>query len=228
MDINEIYLTCQYIINKEINGAFSPDSFRLMYPTAEDDFFRSIARPAADQFHSWSVLKAAEDDLRLHTLKVTTTLNFVSGLANLPADFRDWLAFGLNITLTDNCDKPYAAELLIEVVASDEWPSRFNASIRKPSLAYPIIKFNATQLQIAPITATPVSFTYYKIPVKPVWANIVPIVNDTPVYDPNTSVQSEYPEITHIQILNILLKKVGINLSFSELERFATEAKAQV
>lgn len=230
MNIGEIFSFTNYICNKEQSGrTFSPSEFNLIYPETELTFFRSIARPPADQYHNWRVLQPAVDDLRLQTLKREFTLNFSSTIADLPTEFLDWLSFGVAVTIQDNCGNDVASEVPVEVVVDDEWSTRLAAAVRRPTLRYPILKFvqsTVRQVQVAPTAIVQMKLRYYKKPIKPVFEYTTD-ANNNIIYNPTTSVQSEFPDLAQEEVINMLLEKVGINLNFTELQNYADKAKLQ-
>ena len=234
MNIGEIFSFVNYLSAKNFSGrTFTPEEFGLLYPSTELTFFRTIARPPADQSHNWRVLQPAVDDIRLQTLKRQLTLSFTSGVAELPnvenseTEFLDWLSFAVNVTTTDNCGDDVDSEVPVEVVVDDEWSMRISAAVRRPTLRYPIIKFiqgTVRQVQIAPSVITESVIRYYKIPHKPVFAYTTD-ANDNIIYDATNSVQSEFPEIAHEQIINFLLEKVATNLDKNPLLQYSQLAK---
>lgn len=234
MTIGEIFDFVNYISNKEFSGrTFSPQEFNLIYPQTEIAFFRSIARPPADQYHNWRVLQPAVDDIRLQTLKREFTLTFTSAKADLPntanssTEFFDWLSFGLGVTVQDNCGDDMASEVPVEVVVDDEWSTRLAAAVRKPTLRYPILKFvqsTVRQVQVAPTAITQLKLRYYKKPVTPVFIYTTD-ANNNIIYDAANSIQSEFPEIAHEPIINLLFERVGINLSAEQITAYSQMAK---
>lgn len=236
MNIGERFKYVDFIVNKEQSGNISPAEFNLQNSQAEIDFFRSISRPPADQFHSWRTLRGAVDDIRLQTLKRDFVLTFTNARANLPNlqnssdEFMDWLSFGLLTIVKDNCNVNVDSEVPVEVVMEDEWSTRLYAAIRKPTLRYPIVKFvfnTVRQVQVAPTAISSMRLSYYKKPIAPVFA-FTQSANNQVVYNPTLSTQSEFDSINDIPICNILLKKIGINLSEQALQNYADQAKAQV
>lgn len=236
MTIGEIYSTTNYLTAKNFSGrTFTPDEFNLIYPETELTFFRTIARPPADQLHSWRTLQPAVDDIRLQTLKKEFTLTIVNTKADLPnidnseTEFLDWLSFGLAVTIKDNCDNDVASELPVEVVVDDEWSTRLAAAIRKPTLKFPILKFiqeTNRAVQVAPSAINQLKLRYYKKPRKPVFA-FTADANDNIIYDATLSVQSEFADVVHEQIINFLLEKVSTNLTADAPMAYSQLAKQQ-
>lgn len=234
MNINQSFIYCEFIANKaQIGRTFTPDEYNEQFPEAELDFCRSIMRPPSDQLHNWRTLTPAVDDIRLQPIKRDFTLNFTSGKADLPntdnsqTEFMDWLSFALPVTLKDNCDKPFDAEIPVEVVTEDEWATRLSAPIRKPEIKFPITKFifdQVKKVQGAPTVISQMRLSYYKIPRRPFFAFTLD-ANDNIIYDATNSIQSELPPITSVSVCNILLSKIGVNLQDPTIQNYANQAK---
>jgi hypothetical protein len=88
-------------------------------------------------------------------------------------------------------------------VSDSEWDDRLGNPITAPELEYPIFRYQNGSIDIRPTSIQNVSITYLRLSVTPIYS-IVELngIND---YDSVNSVQFEWPEYLHNDILNIFL-----------------------
>lgn len=138
-----------------------------------------------------------------------------SGIATIPGTFKYLVAMtggtnGVDVTEVDKGSLAY----------------HINDPLCPPSADYPICAFYKTTIQFYPITLTNVKITYLKEPIKPVWAYT--IVSNRFVYDDASSIDIEWGEENHNEIIMKTMDYLGINLREGDLVQFSQSKKQEV
>ena len=226
MTVDEAKKFCEYISNKDQSGnSMSPDEYNTLLRTSAIDFARHLYGTTEDYRPGdptppvvYEVTQYVTDALRVLKIKDDSLLLDTNGKANIPPDYAHVSSIRYNYVKKAKCpdDAPVTREVPVEVVKDNKLGMRLKSSIEEPSLKYPICVFYNNYMQFYPKTLGSVIFTYLKEPLVPVWGYTM--VNDQPVYDPETSVQFEYPDIFHLELCRIILNYMGINLRDNELQ----------
>jgi len=219
MNIFQVIAFVNFCANKEQSGnTLSPSEANLLIPTAQLDYITNSLGISPEKNDGRPILLIPNN---LRIFKTSVTLTVTNGLATVPVDYMYTTALGLPATITDDCDNKKKVEFPVEVVDDDEWTFRSIAQIKKPTIEYPICKWHGTQIEFNP--QGNYKLYYLRYPVTPVFAYT--IVNGVPVYDSANSVQLELPDITHESVCDILLRKIGVNLSSEMLQNYAAQSK---
>ncbi len=97
----------------------------------------------------------------------------------------------------------------VQLIPIGHWNQRINDSIRVPTDDYPVCMQSGTKFTVYPGTVTSLHIHRLRKPTKPVYAYIVS--GDDYVYDDATSIDFEWPEILHDEIINRVLNNMGIS-----------------
>ena len=103
-----------------------------------------------------------------------------------------------------------------------EYADRFNHPTKGPSVDYPICKFVGNVIYVAP--KLDVTVTYIATPVKPVYAYT--LSGEDYIYDDVNSVDIEFPDVLHDDIMNRVLSNLGIAMRDGQLTQFSDQQKA--
>lgn len=210
IDVNSIYEYCLWQLNKEQSGnSLSPEQFnsglawsnleyfKLKYGLSED---YQAGRPVAPVTYEISA-KIMDDMRSLRTVlggKNAPALPIdVNGWAEIPPDYLHVSSIKYNGTT-------------IEILREDFLGDRLTNSIKYPSKENPICVMQENYIQFYPKDLGFVEFSYLRLPQTPVFGYT--IINDAIVYDPNTSVQSEFPQDCLADIGNLILHYAAQNL----------------
>lgn len=117
-------------------------------------------------------------------------------------------------------------EYAISKVDNQKWASATQHVFKKPSITSPILTQNQSGFFVMPKNLGIIVLDYFKVPVKAVF-NYTVDGNDNIVYDPNTSVQLEWPRTMKTEFLNRLLKKYGIYIRDTSLYQIGNNEQAQ-
>lgn len=104
--------------------------------------------------------------------------------------------------------------------------NKINDPLCGPSQDYGICVYYKTYIQFYPTNLTNVKVSYLKPPVKPKWAYT--IVSNRPVYDDANSIDIEWSELNHNELIMRTLETLGVNLRERELLEFAQLKKREV
>jgi hypothetical protein len=107
----------------------------------------------------------------------------------------------------------------VKVTQTDvgHWSDAVNDSVRVPSAIYPICRIDNADIIVRPTTIASVDVHYIKKPTRPVYS--FNMVDDDYVYDDSSSVDFEWNEELHDDIMNRVLG----NLGFTQREAAAVQ-----
>lgn len=203
IDVNAIYDFVNYQLNKSVSGnSLSPTEFNLGLEWSNLEYFKlkyglsedyQVGRPVAPV--TYEISQKIMSDMR--------TLRTVLGGKNAPA-----MAVDINGWADIPSDYLHVSTIkyngnIVEVLREDFLGDRLNNSIKYPSKTNPICVFQENYIEFYPKDLGFVEFSYLRLPQTPVWGYT--IVNDQPVYNPATSVQSEFPQDCLSDIANLIL-----------------------
>lgn len=112
----------------------------------------------------------------------------------------------------------------VPVLTLAEYGYRFKHPTKGPDAGHPICKFVGKTIYMAP--KMDLNVVYLSKPIKPVYA-VTPVSGDQYAYDDNNSVDIEWDEILHDDIMNRTLANLGINMREGDLVNFSQTEKAQ-
>lgn len=228
MTINVFYKWINFMANKQQSGAVSPDEFNLCLEALSLEPLKiklglpeeyQIGVPFARQ--SYQVSQMITDDVRKFIKEVVINKNS-SGYFEIPNDYILFSSMKYTfVGMADDCQAGAFTETqTIESVTDGELPFRLSNSIVPPTLDYPICAFYSGGIKVFPKEISQVELTYVRKPVTP-FRNYLVTSNDEEIFDPNGSIDFEYPEIMHNDIAVLIAKYFGINLKDADLVNFA-------
>lgn len=210
MNVEEIRQWANFELNKHQTGnTLDQEEYNICLKWANSEYFK-IKYGLPEEYRpgiplprqAYPVSQKIIDDLR-GCLVVMGGKNAplmtidINGFADIPADY-------IHVSSIRYQGKT------VEFVSDDVLGDRLQSSIVNPTKEYPLCVFYNNYIQFHPINLGEVQFTYLRMPVTPFWASA--IVNDEYVYDPTKSVQLEWPEDTHTDIANLIVKYASVNL----------------
>lgn len=225
MTVEDIRNWVNYELNKHQTGdTLSKEEYNLCLKFANEEYFKikyslpeqyQPGQPLAGQ--AWAVTQENIDALSpfligkggkdYPELKVD-----VNGFASYPSDY-------VHVSSIRYGKKP------VEVVSNDVLGDRLDSPIVNPTSKYPICCFYSNYIQFYPEDLAFVKFDYLRMPQTPVWA--ATIINDEYVYNPNASIQLEWPEFTHIDIANLIVNYAAKNLRDFNMVQLSETRKIQ-
>lgn len=220
MNVEEIRQWANFELNKHQTGnTLNQEEYNLCLAWANREYFKTKYglpeeyRPGMPlPRQAYPVSQKIIDDLRKFLVvmggKNAPLLTIdVNGFADIPSDY---------IHVSSIRYQGRAVEFLSDDVIGD----RLQSSIVYPDEKYPVCVFYNNYLQFYPKTLGSAEFTYLRMPVTPFWA--ATIVDDEYVYDPTKSIQLEWPEDTHVDISNLIIKYASENLRDFSMTQLAT------
>lgn len=231
MNINEIYELVRFISNKSQTGTPTPTEFNLAVNSAQLSLFMErYGNPAEYQPGApiprvaYEETKKISDDLRVFKVLIDLIVGD-DGHAIIPPDYIHATSIRFNY-ITQEAGKPLSqVERPVKEVDDDKLGDRLISEIVAPTTKYPIVTFYNNYIQFNPKGLKKIKFTYLRQPKDAVWA--FTLVSGRPVYDAGSSVDLEWPDDTHNEIIVRILSLVGTNLRDGELMQFAEMKKAQ-
>ncbi len=214
MNINEIYKLVSYMVDKYQGTYLSPDDFNMAINAAQRqylnfltgetaEFNQGTRRPQGGFSNDVTTGGSLSNFLKEGTLTIATQL------APQPTDF-------YKISAMRTTDDDYA----IRRVGADKVYAYINNSIDAPTLTEPIYTEIGSNFKFWPSSLATAKIVYFKKPVDAKWAYTGDLV-----YDAGTSVQLEWPENDHMDIVYRTLGIVGINLKDGDLIRISQTVK---
>lgn len=201
MNIDEAYKYAKFLVRENQSARFSPSEFSRAYSLSQnmvfDKFLGKIT--IAPHIALGQNERIAE---RLKPFKVTdAALAVTSQIAAYPEGFQ---------AITGMYDPSTGND--IQYIDDSRLRKRLNSVIDPIAQANPAVFTNAsTGWQIWPATITSVKVSYYKLPPAVVWGYKLDF-DDRPVYDPITSVQPLWDDVTNKEIIGRTVRELGISL----------------
>jgi len=197
MTVDEIKRIVVSVVSAERTGyTLRAGQFNLYLQKANFELFNQSLK-------NWENKQVITDIL--YPFKVKADLTFAAGVADRPADY---VRFSAAYYDDETSTVP------VEVVTDAELPDRINNAITAPTEAYPIIYFLNEKINILPVSITTgVDLLYIKKPTTPVYTEKVE--NEINVYDSVNSVELDFDEIYHPDIIRLIIGQTGVDIKDS-------------
>ncbi len=232
MLINNIHIFVKFLKNQGQNIYHTPEQI--------DD---AINRAALDLFRQEEKIFEAQQIITdtLGAMKVRLAFtNDVSGVYSLPLDYvrATNLAFDIDsitetLILTPEtftfCDPTFtettSSTLLsnlehpIDLLVDSDWINRQKSKFLPPEESNPIARIFGRSLQILPKTITPILY-YLKTPTKAKFAFTVSGDGFSTIFDAANSIDLDFPEISHNEIVEKTISLLGISVRDNILTQF--------
>jgi hypothetical protein len=239
INVNSVKILTELIFNKEQNGQISLTRFNEALNSSVLWFFNDCygqptqskgSNSANNMF--WQSGKKISDNLR-HLIKIIDLPVNAKGEAKRPTDFIHSSTIRYvhkEKVWNDPCNKKLGFKIITKEVGvaeirDSEVSERLDSELLTPTLEYPIAVIYNNYIQIYPINAGMLKFTYLKKPNTPFWAYTT--VNSRPVYDHINSVDIEFPEECINEIVMRVCSLMGINISNNLLLQYTNQMKQQ-
>ena len=168
----------------------------------------------------WQVSMANTEALEPFIVYVNDQTIDVNGKITLPGDYVHYSDI-MYLYVEDT--KSYFVP--VEPVTHAELSDRLSNAITAPEDRYPICIFYNNYIQTYPKDLMNVDFTYLRLPTTPGYA--VQQLNGIDVYDPVNSVEFEWKEAYHADLLRIFIGYLAPSLKDMNLTNFIETKKAQ-
>ena len=215
MNIDEIYKLVSYMVDKYQGTYLAPDDFNMAINAAQKqylnfltgetaEFNQGVRRTAAGGFSNDVTTGGS-----LSAFLKEGALAITAQLAAQPTDF-------YKISAMRTTDDDYA----IKRIGADKVYAYVNNPIDNPTTTDPVYTEIGTNFKFWPSTLATAKIIYFKKPIDAKWA-----YTGNLVYNPTNSVQLEWPDNDHMDIVYRTLGIVGINLKDGDLLRVAQTVK---
>jgi len=111
----------------------------------------------------------------------------------------------------------------IKVLADEDFDWEAASITRKPTVRYPISRFQAAKIEVLPTEISAIELTYLRYPLTPVWGYTA--AGGFNVYNPVTSTNIELPEICSTEVVMRLLIYMGISIREGAITQWAENKK---
>jgi len=155
---------------------------------------------------------------------------------------RPFLVSNQNLTIDSDGTLPYPTNLVhlsrigyfnsitskprpVEILTHEEIDDRLGNPITAPEYEYPVMVYENTYMQFYPNDLLNVTMSYLRLPVTPVYA--LKQQNNIDVYDPDNSVQFEWHEQYHNDLVRMLVGYLAPSNKDYNLINFVETKKAQ-
>lgn len=149
----------------------------------------------------------------------TPPLVFINGFAPIPSNFFYPLSM-VSRRVKDGLPVYGRVDLVSEL----HWQERLTSSITKPTFRDPIARINADNIQILPAEIQQALFSYYRLPNTPIYG--VTFDNGYAEYDPATTTEFEYDNITVVEAIPSILNELGFSIPSQEVLAYVAKTEA--
>ena len=230
MKLFDMYALVGYVANKDYEGnVVTPEDFKRLAKVANLDLFK-IKMGLPEDMAPGQPLTRQHPDVRALS---TDELRFLKVYAPTTSVVAGKIAYPVNYFALDDIRYNYqrnidgAAAIIprkVTILKEQQYTDRASTWLKRPTLKWPVGVIRADGIHIYPGTITQVEMDYYRYPVEPVFA-YTPNVGY--ITDPGTSVEFEWPESMHNDLMRIILSYIGVNIRDTELVQYAEQKKAQ-
>ena len=196
-----------HVTPEEIDNAInwgSLDKFNELYGLAYQ-----FQTPVPVPRQGYEINQKNKDDLDVFLSDPTPLVN-TAGVAPLPDDY-------VHVSFLRTTNGSVSKE--VEFIRDDKWSFRTNRITAAPSYDNPVCRQYNGKLELLPIDIASLSLSYLKYPTKAVWAYTLN-GNGRPVYDDASSIDFEWGEENHMDIITRALQFLGINLEDATAVQF--------
>jgi hypothetical protein len=227
MTLKETIQSASMEINQNAPGTkMGPDRINLALKLTNYDYFKLWIGPPEDwqpgqpiSRRGWQISKQNTEALKTFLVSNTNyTPNSTTGQLAYPSGFVSLSRVGYFNSITGR-------QRSIEPITDSEVDDRLGNPITPPTKEYPIVCYYAGYLQFYPVDLLNINMSYIRLPVTPKY--VVKQENGIDVYDSANSVEFEWPERFHSDLLRMLIGYLAPSLKDAELTQF-NEAKKQV
>jgi hypothetical protein len=220
ININEFDQALLFILNKNEQGKAKPADRNRATNMAQRQLFKERygkpeeyqpGRPVPRQ--AFAMTQKIHDDLAGFIEGWHPELT--DGTAPLPDDYAHL------ITLWSESEDDVVS--MVKVIGENELPQRLSSHILKPTKMHPVATMDKV-IRVYPKTIPNVSMSYLRLPAEAKWAYTTE--SGRPVYDPENSVDLEWPEGCMNDLLIRAASFLGVNLKAGDITQYA-EAKQQ-
>jgi hypothetical protein len=213
MLIDDVFQLINLIADKESRGYIPPAKFNLAARSAQLEFI-SIRLGNLKQLTPYGVPQFGYKSHR----RVDVDLRpFVYGPETIPINNQGNFYYPYGYIWPDAIHKTDFRP--ITELDSDEYPHLKGHTFKGPSADYPIVIHRNPYGFIDPYAIGSFMMSYVKHPPNPVWAYTSP--NGNPIFNSGASVDFLVPQINYLELVALILEKVGISLSHNDLVNYS-------
>jgi len=212
-------------INQEFpNFRMGIDRFNVFCDLANKDFFKQWAglpeewqpgKPVTKR--GWQVSSHNTEALKRFLVTENKTVD-INGQVQYPSNYVHLTRLSFNNPDTSRI-RP------IEIVSDESIDDRLGDAIISPENEYPIAVYRDTYIQFYPITLQSINWSYLRMPNTPIYRS--QSVNGINKYYHPTSVQFEWPEYLHNDLLRIILGYISIAAKDGGVSQYIETKKVQ-
>ena len=216
MTVDECFRFLQFLSRKNQNGSITPSEFESVYNSSQRTWFDHLIGKITTAPH---IALGQNERIaeRLSPFKTTDEpITVTTQNVSYPAGFH---------ALTSMADA--ATGEAMQYLDDTRLRGRINSAIDPINEAKPAVFTNAkTGWKIWPASLRSVLVSYYKLPENVVWG-FTENNNGRPVYNPETSVQPKWDDLSNEEILARCCTPLGISFQSQQLVQFGQAAKLQ-
>jgi len=254
INIDQLKRLVELLSNKNQNGQFTPARFNDAVKASEIELFNDYyglsqqsqnGRTANDVY--WQANEYSSNVLRPFLEPPTTITIDQNGYAQKPINFVQLSSMRVsytngssNVQNTQNCEGSFVdcevecedqetnvviKEMEAKFVNDSELGKRLESTFLQPSLDFPIFVIYRDRFRFYPASLNTATITYLRKPIHAVW-NFTVSAQGRPIYNPVTSIDSEFDENMLNELAHRICSRLGIHLSRQDLLQYS-EARQQ-
>jgi len=226
MNLKEILHSVSATINQiNPNLTLGIDRFNLFLKLTNYDYFKlwcglpeqwQPGQPITTR--GWQVAEQNTEALKTFIVPFQNYTVDAYGQLSYPSGFIHLSRIGYYNSITDR-QRP------VEILTHQEADDRIGSYITIPEKEYPVVIYENTYFQFYPIDLLNVSMSYLRLPATPIYA--IKQENGIDVYDSANSIQFEWPEQYHADLVRMLISYLAIPSKDANLSQYI-ESKKQI
>jgi hypothetical protein len=222
VNVNTVYRTVLLIINKEQRGYLTPDEFNRIAAQVQleifneyfEDLNQQLRVPGNDSEYSDRIKNLEE---KIAIFQDSGNCSYSTGKFSLPTLTSPNEFYKLGTVI-------YKDEKEVQYVQPNELLELNLSPITKPSVYWPVYKYNDLKISVYPTTIqSDISCTYIRKPINPIWNFTATPPNYQYVYTPTGSKDFELHPTEQVNIITRILLYSGIIIKDSQIIQAAAQ-----
>jgi len=219
INVNTVYRTCLFIINKEQRGYLTPAEFNSIATQVQLEVFEKYFEDKNQQ------LRLPENESE-YANRVKNVDNQISIFKEITSLAPDWIVGTNEFNQPANVHRIgtviYKDEQELQRVERNDWLRINMSKLTRPSANYPIYIYESDKIIIQPpslVVPDPLnpaqildqfSLSYVRKPLNPVWSYTVQPSNGAFIYDSLTSQDFEIDDVDQTEVILKVLLYAGV------------------
>jgi hypothetical protein len=222
----DIKLLVEYIANKEQSGnMLSASEFEDVLNEVSFELLRMYLANTNQPNRTMGSNKTYESIQSISVfMEEDYKVSLTSGVGTLPSDMFEFSYATYNYINNSSCGAT-TIPVYVQLLANSEFDMAQSMSLLAPSYEEPVMKISSGTIYVSP-SIQEIYLNYIREPRRAVIA-LDPTITDYDAYDATNSIELEWSDKDKYKLIDLILKKVGVNLKDQVVAQYAQMMEAK-